>query len=1066
MSADSDFFGRVRMPGNPVAAPDAQVRIGNARITVLTSRLLRLEWSPTREFDDRGSYAFPNRHARVPAFHVCADGDTTVMDTGELVLRYTPDDRPFHAGNLSVQLRSHPRTRWVPGLEDTQNLGGARRTIDECRGDAALELGLVSRSGWAVFDDTAGVLFAPDGGWVEPRQHHEGLRDQYFFGYGHDYAAAVSEYLQFGGPIPLVPRWVLGAWWSRYWAYSEDDVRALIGDFRSHDVPLDVVVLDMDWHTPGSWTGYSWNRELFPDPRGFLDWLHSEGLHATLNLHPALGVQPFEDAYPAFAAAMAVNPAGGQTVPFRIADRAFARNYFELLHHPIEDDGVDFWWVDWQQGRTCEMHGLDPLPWLNHLHFADMSRHPDRRPLVFSRWGGLGSHRYPVGFSGDSFALWSALQFQPRYTAAGANVGYSWWSHDIGGHIGPDDPELYVRWVQFGALSPVLRLHSHQSADAERRPWMFGEEALDATRGAFRMRYELIPYLYTAARTASDTGASVVRPTAWIAPEQDGAYLARYQYLLGDAIIAAPVVHPAEPSTGLASVDVWLPEGDWLERSTGEAFTGPRWVRLVANLAQVPQFVRAGTVLPLADVAMSTAARPSDHLVLSVFPGARRTTRVYTDDGTSSGYLAGQYTWTSVTADSPSVSQCVLAIGAAEGDGPEVDRRFTVRLEGTTRPEQVSVDGEDHDDWRYQPDTATTVVELALRSSRRATTVTVTADAALTARGPEHDRAVRAADLRRLLGDGTLADDAVAEAVRGLPAEHPSRPAAVARIGGPFVRIFEYTAPDEARATLGRVVVAAAEHGPPVIAEAGWTLERGGSIESWSVGPVEVGADAAVFDAPFRWDGSPDPTRWSVEVTATWGSLVLAERHESATLFPDLGAWRAAAVADSDELSGRRLLGELAGPSQLDWQSFHAEPGGIDFPDLTKRFAVPLWIFAENRSDASLVAYAAATIAVPDDREIAFSYQAGGSVDVHVDGAVVEADVGGNGPAFFNALYPTSRRTASIDVAAGEHVVVFTCRKPGDMPHGEWFLTANAIDPADGRIALDIAAVGLDPATG
>lgn len=157
--------------------------------------------------------------------------------------------------------------------------------------------------------------------------------------------------MHFGGPVPLVPRWVLGAWWSRYWAYSEADLRALLAEFRTHDTPLDNLVLDMDWHLPDNWTGYSWNRERFPDPHGFLDWLHGEGLHTTLNLHPALGVQSFEDAYPGFVTAMGQDPADGQTVPFRIADKTFARNYFELLHHPIEQDGVDFWWVDWQQGR-------------------------------------------------------------------------------------------------------------------------------------------------------------------------------------------------------------------------------------------------------------------------------------------------------------------------------------------------------------------------------------------------------------------------------------------------------------------------------------------------------------------------------------------------------------------------------------------------------------------------------------------------------------------------------------------------------------------------------------------
>ena len=351
--ASAALVRRVQMTGDPVAAEAAQVRAGQARFTVLTARLLRMEWSDDGDFEDRGTYAFPHRRADPPRFSVREADGATVVDTGSLVLEYAPDGRPFHAGNLRVERSEPPAFAWVPGTVDRHNLGGARRTVDRVRGGAALDAGLVSRSGWAVFDDTEAVVFAREDGWVEARRDRPDYQDWYLFGHGHDYAGAVAEYTRFGGAIPLVPRFVLGAWWSRYWPYSDADVRELVAGFRERGLPLDVLVLDMDWHTPDSWTGYSWNRELFPDPRGFLAWLQREHLHTTLNLHPALGVQPFEDAYPAFAEAMGVPP--GEAVPFRIGDRDFVRHYFELLHHPLEADGVDFWWIDWQQGATSEI---------------------------------------------------------------------------------------------------------------------------------------------------------------------------------------------------------------------------------------------------------------------------------------------------------------------------------------------------------------------------------------------------------------------------------------------------------------------------------------------------------------------------------------------------------------------------------------------------------------------------------------------------------------------------------------------------------------------------------------
>ena len=397
----------------------------------------------------------------------------------------------------------------------------------------------------------------------------------------------------------------------------------------------------------------------------------------------------------------------------------------------------------WQQGRTSELAGLDPLPWLNHLHFQDLKRDPARRPVTLSRWGGLGSHRYRIGFSGDTFAQWSALQFQPRYTAAGANVCYSWWSHDIGGHIGPDTPELYVRWVQFGALSPILRLHSSQQPDNERRPWMFGAEAEAAARAAFHARYELVPYLYTAARRAADTGIAPIRPMAWIAPEDDNAYAARYQYLFGDSIVAAPVVHPAEPSTGLASADVWLPEGNWIERTTGELVTGPAWTRQLVPLDRIPQFVRPGTVLPLAEVADHTSAQRDDHLVLSVFPGASGSGQVYHDDG--------EFWWTTFSTESPAPDRCAVTVEPNDGEGM---CRYTIRLEHTNRPLRVIVDGSEQTGWSYEA--GRTVVPAAARPRSSGLHVEVISNGPLSIAGPEHNDELRVADLRQVLHDGSL----------------------------------------------------------------------------------------------------------------------------------------------------------------------------------------------------------------------------------------------------------------------------------------------------------------------
>ncbi|CAG0927678.1 hypothetical protein PLCT1_00461, partial [Planctomycetaceae bacterium] len=364
--------------------------------------------------------------------------------------------------------------------------------------------------------------------------------DRYFFGYGHDYQYCPADFCKMAGQVPLLPRWALGNWWSRYWAYTQSELKELVTDFQQHDIPLSVCIVDMDWHITNTgndssgWTGYTWNRDLFPDPRGFVAWLHENGLKTALNLHPADGVHPHEAQYSAMANALNIDPSLDSPIDFDLGDPVFARAYFEILHHPHEADGVDFWWIDWQQGTRSQLAGLDPLMWLNHLHFHDLARDGSKRPFIFSRWFGLGNHRYPIGFSGDTVVSWESLAFQPYFTATAANVGYGWWSHDIGGHMGGfEDAELYARWVQFGAFSPILRLHSTNNPYQDRRPWRTDAETLRVIGDAMRLRHALIPYLYTMAWRNHTQAAPLIAPMYYDYPDEDDAYRCPQQYQFG-----------------------------------------------------------------------------------------------------------------------------------------------------------------------------------------------------------------------------------------------------------------------------------------------------------------------------------------------------------------------------------------------------------------------------------------------------------------------------------------------------------------------------------------------------
>ena len=194
----------------------------------------------------------------------------------------------------------------------------------------------------------------------------------------------------------------------------------------SCQMPLSVCILDMQWHLVNvdnakRWTGYTWNKELIPEPKALLEYIHDQNCKVSLNLHPADGCLAHEQAYEELAAFMGVDPATKRAIAFDCTDPKFLEGYFRLLHHPHEELGVDVWWNDWQQGEHCKLDGLKPQWILNHLHHADAERNTEKRPLIMARWGGLGGHRVPIGFSGDTVAHMRTLSFLPEFTATAAN---------------------------------------------------------------------------------------------------------------------------------------------------------------------------------------------------------------------------------------------------------------------------------------------------------------------------------------------------------------------------------------------------------------------------------------------------------------------------------------------------------------------------------------------------------------------------------------------------------------------------------------------------------------------
>ena len=708
------------------ADPQAIIRFENFRFTPLTERLLRIEFSNSGIYEDRPSQVFWYRNQPIPNMKIEQTPVSLLLETSHYKLTCEQSRKGISLQSIQILIKESNQAIHIddpnPGL-----LPGTTRTLDEADGTIPLKPGLLSRSGWTQIDDTSSLLFNSEG-WLEPRLQTSEYRDLYFLISGSDYKSALQDYQKIAGTPGLLPRAFLGNWWSRYWEYTQEDLRRLVDRFQQEEIPLSTLIIDMDWHIAqtgndcSGWTGFSWNRTLFPDPPALLSWLHERGLISALNLHPAEGIHAHEDQYPAAATALGVDPQSRKPLPFNIADAQFAQAYFEHILHPIEDQGVDFWWLDWQQGEFTQLPGLDPLWWLNHLHYFDLGQTNAKKPVIFSRWGGPGNHRYPIGFSGDTIVSWQSLAFQPWFTASAANAAYGWWSHDVGGHMrGMEDPELYVRWVQFGVLSPIFRLHSTKDEFIDRHPWHANAEVLKLTRDAMQFRHALIPYLYTMARRNQQQGLPPITPLYYDWPTEDAAYIAANQYMFGTGLMAAPVTSPIDLEIGKAKEGVWFPPGYWFEFFSGIRHEGNRWEIVYYDLKDVPLYAKAGSIIPLqAETTHNGAANPAK-INLHVFAGQDGTFTIYEDDGTTQEYILNGGANTTFDSHHTDASLGVT-ISPVKGDCVHIpaDRAYRILFRGVGRPESIKAKLNDRPievKFLYDPDTRTASTELIPLSS-------------------------------------------------------------------------------------------------------------------------------------------------------------------------------------------------------------------------------------------------------------------------------------------------------------------------------------------------------------
>ncbi len=569
--------------------------LGDLRITFLTSRLIRVEKAP---FCDKASQTVWFRKFKAGKMKVTPKNGDILVETEDVIFKIKKD-KPY-----SVYFKDTGNTEV---FSKQKNLRGTTRTLDGTKGAVKLDDGFITEKGAYLLDDSDTMLLDENGRYC---QREKGSKDYYAFAYGKDYRETIKAFFKISSKTPLIPRFALGVWWSRYHAYTQDEYLDLMERFKKEGIPLTVATIDMDWHWVhdikenfgvryGGWTGYSWDTNLFPDYKAFLKELKEQNLHITLNLHPADGVHCYEDMYEDMAKAVGIDPKTKKKVDFKCGSDDFWNAYFDILHKRYEKDGVDFWWIDWQQGKHSDVKGLDPLTALNHYHFLDNAE-DGRMPMILSRYAGFGSHRYPLGFSGDTAISWDVLDFQPYFTANATNVAYCWWSHDIGGHhMGYRDDDLYMRWIEYSVFSPILRLHSTAREFLGKEPWKYRKDVFETTKKYLNLRHKLIPYIFTMDYRTHEDGLALCEPMYYSHPHNNNAYEVPNQYMFGTELMVCPITKPNHKELCMGSAEAWLPAGRWVDFFTGQAYEGEQRLHLFRDNDTIPVLAKEGAIVPM-----------------------------------------------------------------------------------------------------------------------------------------------------------------------------------------------------------------------------------------------------------------------------------------------------------------------------------------------------------------------------------------------------------------------------------------------------------------------------------
>ena len=680
------------LPSNTLKAKKEAIFAGKKyRITILTESLVRIEYNEDGVFEDRATQLVLFRDFNKPQFAVKEDDGFLAISTKYFSLNYEKN-KPMTSGgvfggqSLNIKLKDSDYT-WFLGKHEARVFNASATSLDA--GTINYKKGLYSVSGIRAIDDSTSMVF-DQGGMLKEREVKQGTVDTYIFLYRKDFGQCLEDYFTLTGHPPLIPRYALGNWWSKNENYTEDDIKELIEDFSDNRIPISTFVFDDGWRIRRDVddkivkSGYSFNKELIKEPFEIISYLRKKGIHVGLKVNPEEGIHPHEEMYSKVITYMEHQE--GKKVAFAPLNPRFVDIYLKILIHPIDVLGVDFWWIDYYNPSS-----LETLYLLNHYHTYDLKRIKQRRPLILSRNAGIAAHRYPIHYSGKLKVSWETLKMLPSFNANAANIGLSWWSHDIGGYKGGiEDNELYTRFIQLGTFSPIFRFSSEMGKYYKREPWKWSIKTQSIATRFMNLRHKLIPYIYNEAYKYHKYGTPLIKPIYYTNPEMVDDPIYKNEYFFGSEILIAPITEHKNYVMNRTVKKFFLPEGTWYDFLTGKKYPGNAEHVSFFKDNSYPVFVKAGSIIPLSLDTKNNNINIPVSMEIQVFPGKSNEYTLYEDDGVTSGYKDGKYAITSYDYNYQK-SNHTLIIRPLEGKTAILprERNYRIRFRNTRLATEV-----------------------------------------------------------------------------------------------------------------------------------------------------------------------------------------------------------------------------------------------------------------------------------------------------------------------------------------------------------------------------------------